>query len=114
MIVPRVQVKLGVPEQLPCDGVTVPRVNPAGHVSLRLTAVASDGPALLTVIVYVCVVGAPAITDATPSVFVTDRSALRVTVFVSLALLFPAAGSDTPLVTLAVFVWLAVVDDGTV
>ena len=43
------QVKLGLPVQLPCDGVTVPRVNPAGKVSERLTLVAAAGPALETV-----------------------------------------------------------------
>ena len=52
-MVPRAHVKsagsLSV-SQLPCDGVTVPRVKPAGKVSARLTPVASDGPPLLTVI----------------------------------------------------------------
>ena len=36
---------------VPADGVIVPWLKPAGHVSLRLTACASDGPALFTVIV---------------------------------------------------------------
>src|SRR5438874_645611 len=52
-IVPNAQVKLGPPAQLPCDGVTEPWENPAGHESLTLTPVASDGPAFATVIVYV-------------------------------------------------------------
>jgi hypothetical protein len=50
-IVPRVQVKLGLPLQVPWDGVTVPRVKPAGHVSVTVAASASDGPLLLTAIV---------------------------------------------------------------
>jgi hypothetical protein len=49
--VPSEQVKLGLPVHVPCEGVTVPRPNPAGHVSVRETFVAFDGPALLTVIV---------------------------------------------------------------
>ena len=51
---PRLQVKsvvLVVVSQVPCDGLTVPRLKPAGHVSLTLTAWASDGPALPTLIV---------------------------------------------------------------
>ena len=51
VIVPRAQVKLGLLLQVPWDGVTVPRVNPAGHVSVMLAPVASDGPPLWTVIV---------------------------------------------------------------
>ena len=50
-IVPRLQVKLGPPEQ-PVP-VTVPCVKPAGHVSVSVTLVASDGPAFETEIVYV-------------------------------------------------------------
>jgi hypothetical protein len=52
-IVPSEQLKLGDPLQLPCDGVTAPRLKPAGQVSVTPTPVASDGPAFATVIVYV-------------------------------------------------------------
>jgi hypothetical protein len=38
-------------EQVPCDGVTVPRVKPVGQVSVTEAPVASDGPVLATVIV---------------------------------------------------------------
>ena len=51
---PRLQVKsvvLVVVSQEPWDGVTRPRLKPAGQVSLTLTAWASDGPALWTLIV---------------------------------------------------------------
>ena len=50
-IVPRSHVKLGLPVQVPWLGETVPRLKPVGNVSVRVTAVASDGPALVTVIV---------------------------------------------------------------
>src|SRR3954470_23604535 len=44
-IVPSEQVKLGEPVHVPCDGMTMPRVKPAGHVSLTFTETASEGPA---------------------------------------------------------------------
>src|SRR5262245_22097991 len=89
---------------VPCDGVTVPWLKPAGQVSVRLTPVAADGPAFATVIVYVYVTPSPATTVATPSVFVTSTSALASTVFVSVAVLFPGAGSVASLLTVAEFV----------
>jgi hypothetical protein len=46
----------------------------------------------------------PAVTVETPSLFVTERSALVSMVFVSLAVLLPAFGSDVALATVAVFV----------
>ena len=49
--VPNEQVKLGLPVHVPCEGVTVPRVNAPGHVSVSETAAALAGPALLTVMV---------------------------------------------------------------
>jgi hypothetical protein len=49
-IVPSEQVKLGLPVHVPCEGVTVPRVKPAGHGSESDTPAAADGPALLTTI----------------------------------------------------------------
>src|SRR5690349_9304183 len=66
----------------------------AGKLSLTDAPTASDGPELLTTIVYVS--GAPATTDNCPSVFVTDRSELSVIVSVSVALLLPAVGSVVP------------------
>src|SRR5436190_1332746 len=50
-IVPRSQVKLGLPLHVPSESVTVPRVNPDGKESVRLTNLASDGPPFETVIV---------------------------------------------------------------
>ena len=50
-IVPSAHVKFGPVVHVPCEGVIVPYVKPAGQVSLRLTACASDGPLFATVIV---------------------------------------------------------------
>ena len=110
-IVPSEQVKFVTAVQLPCDGVTVPCVNPAGQVSDTDTDVASEGPALETVIVYVPVED-PAVTEATPSVLAIDTSAAAVTVSVSDAVLLPGVVS-VGLVTVAVFVCGPVVDAGT-
>ncbi len=63
--------------QVPWLGVTVPAVKPLGKVSVSVTAVASDGPALVTVMTYVPL-DTPAVTIVTPSVLVTARSATRV------------------------------------
>ena len=82
-IVPSEQLKLGLPVQVPCEGVTVPRLKPAGKVSVRLTLVAAAGPALETVIVYVCTVAAPAVTLVTPSLFAIARFAVALKVAVS-------------------------------
>src|SRR5262249_12978574 len=106
-IVPRSQVKseptpVGV--QVPCDGVIVPWVKPLGQVSLSVVPVASDGPALLTVIVYVCVMPSPATTVERPSSLVTDSVAVVRTVLVSLAVLFVVSGSVTSLETVTVSV----------
>ena len=54
-----------------------------------------------------CVVVAPAVTLVTPSLFVTERSALVSIVSVSEAVLLPGTGSLTPLETVAVFVHLS-------
>jgi hypothetical protein len=59
------------------DGVTVPRVKPAGQASANETFAASDGPEFETVIVYVCTVETPAVTFVSPSLFVTVRSVKR-------------------------------------
>ena len=103
-MLPRSQLKLGPPptstQLVPAAGVIAPRVNPPGHVSLRLTPVTSDGPALETVMVYVRVMPSPAVTVEPPSSIVTDRSALAPTALTSLSLLFPPVGSLTALVTL--------------
>ena len=92
--------KLGLPVQVPWLGETVPRLKPAGNVSVTLTAVASDGPALFTVIVYVPV-DWPATTLVTPSVLVIERSASASTVVVAVASLFAGTGSDVELETVA-------------
>jgi hypothetical protein len=114
-MMPSEQVKLGLPVQVPCEGVTVPCANPAGHVSLSETPCAFDGPALFTVIRYVYVTPSPAVTLVTPSDFVTDRSAEVVTVFESVAELFPGVGSVVVEVAVAVLsCGLAVVELGTV
>lgn len=103
LIVPSAHVKLGVPMHVPWDGVTVPRVKPAGHVSESDTPVAVPGPALLTVIVYVRTTPSPAVTVVTLSVLVTERSAWLATVVVAVAELFPVMLSLGD-VTVAVFV----------
>ena len=65
---------------------------PAGIGSETTTPAGSaDGPLFVTVIVYM--VEVPAITDATPSVLVIERSADFVTVSVSVAALFAGVGS---------------------
>src|SRR5262249_22453475 len=92
----------------------IPCANPAGHVSERLTLVASDGPEFATWITYVQVTPSPAVTLDTPSLFVTERSAEVATESVSEAVLLRLFGSATGLETVAVFVWLPVVELGTV
>ena len=63
----------------------------AGIVSLTTTPAGTvEGPLLVTVIVYV--VDVPAMTLVTPSVLVIARSALWLTVSVSVALLLAAVG----------------------
>jgi hypothetical protein len=112
---PSEHVKLGLPEQVPCEVVTVPRLKPAGQVSESETACASEGPALLTVIVYVRVIPSPAVTLVTPSVLVTDRFAEVTTVFESVAVLSPVCGSVVVELTLTELTCgLAVVEAGTV
>src|SRR5260221_8712516 len=70
-------------------------VVPAGRVSLTTTPAGTvDGPRFLTVIVYV--VEVPAVTLPTSSALLTWRSALLVTVSVSVELLLPGVGSVVP------------------
>src|SRR5262245_10961429 len=83
--------------------VHVTPVSTAGKVSLTEAPVTVPGPALTTVIVYVSV--SPAITLSTPSVFVTDRSAIRFAVTVTLPESLPGLGSGSlPAVLVAVLV----------
>ena len=104
-IVPSEQVKLGLPVHEPCEGVTVPRVNPAGHVSDKLTPVASDGPALVIVVVYVRTTPSPAVTVVAPSVLVMDRFALVRTVLESVAVLLVRFGSVVVVDAVALLTW---------
>src|SRR2546421_5248064 len=114
-MIPSAQVKLGLPEQLPCEGVTVPCAKPAGHVSESDTACASEGPPLWTVIVYVRTTASPAVTSVTPSVLVTDRFAEVFTTFESVPVLFVGSGSLVVEVAVAELTCgLAVVEAGTV
>ena len=76
-IVPSAQPKSGpapIGEQLPWLGLIVPWLKPVGQTTLNPTDVASDGPALVTVIVYPWLSPSPATTLARPSVAVTPRS----------------------------------------
>jgi len=98
---------------VPCVVVMPVRVKPLGQVSLRLAFIASDGPRFLTVIVYVWVTPSPAVTVMTPSLLVTDKSALVTTVSLSLAVLLAVLLSGVLLLTLTVLVCdPAVVDEG--
>src|SRR6185312_2453638 len=69
-------------------------VSEAGKVSATVEAVAFEGPALLAVIVYVT--EPPGLAWVTPSVRVTERSAVAASVSVSVAELLPGVGSVTP------------------
>src|SRR5436309_652106 len=101
-------------EKLPTLGLAVPSLKPAGKASATDTFSASDGPLLCTVMVYFFVTRSPAVTDV-PS-FPTRRSSdlLVLTVSVSPAVLLLALGSLVLLLTVAVLVWLTVVEAGTV
>src|SRR5690348_15922955 len=68
--------------------------NAAGKLSATLAPTASDGPPLLTTIVYVSAV--PGTCDVLPSVFDTARSACGVSVSLSVAELLPGVGSVVP------------------
>ena len=93
----------------------MPWLKPAGHASESATFCASEGPPLLTVIVYVRVMPSPAVTVVTPSDFVTDRSAEVLTTFESVAESFADTGSLVEELTVAVLsCGLAVVEAGTV
>ena len=90
-------------------------MNPLGQFSARWTPATADGPALLTIIVYVRVIPSPAVTLVTPSVVEMDTSATVTTVVLLLAVLLPEFGSGVLLMTLTVFVCVpAGVVEGTV
>jgi hypothetical protein len=88
-------------EHVPCDGVAEPNVTPAGSGSLTETPWASDGPAFVTVSVYVSV--APTEIGSTSSVFVIARSALVATVVPCVAESFALFVSVVLVETVAVF-----------
>ena len=81
-------------------------ISVAGTRSVTVAPTAADTPELLTTIVYVTAV--PGCADATPSVLVTERSAVAVTSVVSVAELFVDAGSVTVAGTVTVAVLLNV------
>ena len=90
--------------------VHVADVTEPGRTSATGAATTALGPAFETTIAYVVVV--PGTTDATPSVFVIERSAVGTIVSVSVAVLFPGVGSVTPAgtPTVAVFTRVPVAD----
>src|SRR5204863_8356778 len=74
--------------------VQAPNVKLAGAVSFTVAAATALGPLFLS---YTTLFRSPpALTLVTPSVLVIERSATRLTVSVSVALLFPGVGSVTP------------------
>src|SRR3954463_8682244 len=77
-----------VPTAVQLSAVTMP-----GKVSLTVAPTTFEGPALLTVMVYV--VGLPGVYVVDPSVLLIDRSLTNLAVSVLVALLLPAA-SVTP------------------
>jgi hypothetical protein len=89
-------------QPLPWEGVAETNVTPAGSVSLRLTAAALEGPALLIPSVYVS--SWPWSTGSGESDLVSERLAAGSTVVTALAELFAEDGSLTPDEALAVFV----------
>ena len=87
----------------PRSALGVPALNAAGTTSSSRTLSASDGPLLVTLIVYAWP-AVPARTLARPSSVVTARTAVSTTVVVSVALLLAGTGSMTGLLTVAVAV----------
>ena len=105
-----------VSTKLPALGTAESRVTPLGKVrsSLRVTPVASEGPALKAVTVYTRLPAPePAMTVPTDSVLLTWMSTSGVSVSVSVALSLVASGSVT-LDTLAVLARLPVALGSTV
>lgn len=68
--------------------------NPVTAASVKIAPLTDDDPSLVTRMVYVVLV--PVFTTPRPSVLVIDRSAIDVTVSVSVSELFPDAGSTVP------------------
>ena len=89
-------------EPLDATHVHVAPLSALGNVSETVAPVTTEGPAFDATIVYVTDV--PGTSDAEPSVFVTDRSAVIPNVSVSVAELFADVGSvaDPPTATVAV------------
>src|SRR3954470_13404682 len=81
--------------------VQLSEVTIAGKLSLTVAPTTFEGPALLTVMVYV--VGLPGVYVVDPSSLVIDRSLTNLAVSLSVALLLPAA-SVTPAGALTVAV----------
>src|SRR5579862_7784137 len=107
---PRWHIRTALQLHLPCDGEADTKVSPAGNGSRTTTPSASDGPALLTVKVYVALfpasaVGGPCLTRL--------RSAESSTAVVTLAVLLSGLGSPVADVTLAVLVNPVATRDGS-
>ena len=89
-------------EQLPWLGIAETNMTEPGSVSVTTTPAASEGPRLVTVMVYVT--SSPAITGSSRSVFETARSADEITVSMSVAELSEGSVSATGLAVMeAVF-----------
>lgn len=103
---------LGAPQAPPVEAVQVQvtLVSLVGTMSLTVAPVTVLGPLLRTVIVYIVCV--PATTVFVPSVLVIERSAIGVSVFVSLAVSLFGFGSTAPpgIPTVAVFVIVPVAE----
>src|SRR5262245_34913261 len=86
----------GAPQLAPGPALHVQLTPPRspGKLSATVAPVTPDGPALVTVIVYVA--GSPARPVVRPSVLVIERSALRLAVPEALAESLPGFGSVTP------------------
>src|SRR3989442_15271984 len=71
---PKLHVRVVVPEHEPCVGLAETNVTPAGRGSVKIAFVAGDGPMLVTTILYVRLVATiPGFGEA---VLVTERFAL--------------------------------------
>jgi hypothetical protein len=97
---PRLHATGVAPTHDPCVAIAETNDVPAGSGSLTVTLDASDGPLLVTPIVYVRFV--PAVTGSGESDLATARSAEAATVVVDVAELFAAVGSAVVELTEAV------------
>ena len=100
----------------PDDSITLTmQAKVPGNVSVRTAAGSSDGPAFATTISYDTAGVPPGVADVTPSLLVTDRSAVGTnTVSVSVAESFPVSGSVTEPDTVALFDNVPVADGSIV